>query len=334
MHNKQYQQIEDFLKDTSFTNWVNKSDNNDIAFWENWIKENPQYLDLVDDARDIIKGIQFSPTILPQEKINSELIKLNNRITNTQPTKQTSIFSKKKSWIRVAASVIFLMGAAALLFWVAQPEAILYQTAFGEKLELKLSDGTQVTLNANSKLTYLKENSREIWLDGEAFFEVEKKPQTGENFLVRTNDLTVEVLGTAFNVHTRKEKTEVVLEEGKINLQLGNGEEKEMQPGDLVTFSAKLNKVLKDKKAIQPEKHISWKDGNLLLEDISLGEAMEQIAEVYGVEISFSNKGIAKKRIHVGVPTTNLEICIKAMEMSCKIEIEQNDNSLIINEVK
>jgi len=334
MKNNEYQRIEDLIKDPSFFNWVNKNNNNDIVFWENWIKENPQHQQLVNDAKDIILGVQFSPTILPQEKVNSELTKLNNRITNTQSTKQTSIFSKKKFWMRAAASIIFLIGAAAFLFWINQPQPILHQTAFGEKLELKLSDGTQVALNANSSMKYFKENPREVWLDGEAFFKVEKKSQTKEKFLVRTNDLTVEVLGTAFNVHTRKEKTEVILEEGKVNLQLENGEEKEMEPGDLISFSAKTNQILENKKAIESKKHTSWKDGNLLFENISLGEAMEEIAEVYGVEIKFSNKEISKKRIHIGVPTTNLDICIKAMEISCKIKIEQNDNLLIIKEVK
>ena len=334
MEKNDFQRIEDFINDPSFSNWIHKSNDEDVALWENWIRENPKHQGLVNDARDIIKGIQFSPTILPQEKINSEWNQLNNRITNTEPTKQTSIFSKKKFWLRAAASIILLMCAAALLFWVSRPQPILHQTAFGEKLELKLSDGTQVALNANSSLKYFKENPREVWLDGEAFFKVEKKPQTGERFLVRTKDLTVEVLGTAFNVHTRMEKTEVILEEGKVNLQLQNGEKKEMKPGDLISFSAKSNLILENKKIEQPEKITSWKDGNLLFEDISLEEAMEEIAEVYGVEVSFSNKEISKKRIHIGVPMSNLDICIKAMEFSCKIKIEHKDNSLIIKEME
>ena len=334
MDRNEYQQIEELINDPSFSNWVHKNNDNDIVFWENWIKENPHHQQLVNDARDIFLGIQFSPTILPQEKVNSELTKLNNRITNTQLTKQISIFSKKKFWMSAAASVIFLMGAAAFLFWMNEPQTILHQTTFGETLELKLSDGTQVALNANSSIKYFKENPREVWLEGEAFFEVEKKYQSGEIFLVRTNDLTVEVLGTAFNVHTRKEKTEVLLEEGKVNLQLENGIEKEMKPGDLISFSAKSNQILENKKAVQPEKHTSWKDGSLLFENISLGEAMDRITEVYGVEVNFSNKEISKKRIHVGVPTTNLDICIKAMERSCGIKIKQNDNLLIIKEVE
>ena len=330
MNNKQNKQIADFLNDPTFINWAKRINPNDIVFWENWMKENPQHQDLMNEAREMIIGIQFSQTTLSQEKINSEFQKLNNRITNTQPTKQTSIFSNKKFWMRAAASVIFLMGAAALLFWMNQTQSILHQTAFGENLKLKLSDGTQVALNANSSLKYFEENPREVWLEGEGFFEVAKKPQTGETFLVRTNDLTVEVLGTTFNVHTRSEKTEVILEEGKVNLQLENGEEKEMQPGDLISFSAKSNQILEAKKVIQIKNHTAWKDGNLLFENISLGAAMEEIAEVYGVKVNFHNKTISEKRIRIGVPTTNLEICIKALERSCDIEIEQKDNLLII----
>ena len=215
-----------------------------------------------------------------------------------------------------------------------QSEMIFHQTAFSEKMELDLPDGTKVSLNANSELKYKKENPREVWLNGEAFFKVQKKMQTGERFLVHTNDLTVEVLGTAFNVHTRMEQTSVVLEEGKVNLQLENGLEKEMEPGDLIAFSAKENRILKEEKTLKTEIHTSWKDGSLLFEDISLKDAMSQITEIYGVKIKFENEAISSKRIHIGVPTTNIDICIKAMEIACKIKIEKSDNLLIIDELK
>lgn len=334
MKNQQYQKIEDLLQDSSFAHWVKNTRPDDIVFWENWIKNNPQHHQMVEDAKDIIKGIQFSPTSVSEDKVQLELEKLQQTIDSTRQTKKNQLTNKSKLLTRVAASVIFLLGTAACLFWLTQPQTILHQTAFGEKIDLDLPDGTQVALNANSSIRYFKENPREVWLEGEAFFEVKKKPLTDENFLVNTSDLTVEVLGTEFNVHTRKDKTQVVLEEGKVKLQLDNGQEKVMEPGDLISFSTKLNRVLEDKKITQPKTHTSWKDGTLFFENISLKDAMDQISEIYGVEINFNNNTISKKRIQIGVPTTDLDICIQAMEIACGIKINKEGNLLIINDLE
>lgn len=331
MNKKEYKSIEKLLKEPSFVNWVNKSNIKDIDFWEHWINNNPECEALVIDAKDIIQGIQFRPTLISEEKINTELDKLTTRIATSSHKKHQSIFPKVAILKRIAATVIFLIATGAFYLWMSQAQHIFHQTAFGEKLELKLADGTKVTLNANSSLKYSKENPREVWMEGEAFFEVEKKPQTGAKFWVRTKDLSIEVLGTAFNVHSRGEKTQVILKEGKVNLQLDNGNKKEMKPGDLVSFSAKLNQVIEDKNTTNLDKRFSWKDESLFFEDISLEEAMNQIADVYGVQISYTDKVISKKRIHIGVPTTNLEICIRAMEISCQIKIEQSKNRLIIS---
>lgn len=334
MKNKEKYLVEDFLEDSTFIHWVHQSNEKDIAFWKDWLGKNPQHQKVAMDARDIIKGIQFSPKVLPESKVNEALNQLNQKIKERSTHRKISFWTKRRRWIGAAACLILLLGLTARLFWEMSSDMIFHQTAFSEKMELALPDGTKVSLNANSQLKYDRENPRKVWLVGEAFFEVQKKPKTGENFLVHTDDLTVEVLGTAFNVHTRKEQTRVVLEEGKINLQLENGVEKEMAPGDLIAFSAKQNKILQEEKTLKTAVHTSWKDGNLLFEDISLKDAMSQIAEIYGVKVTYGNDTIAAKRIHIGVPTTNLEICIKAMEIACKVKIQKSDDELIINELK
>ena len=100
----------------------------------------------------------------------------------------------------------------------------LYKTDFAQIKHITLPDGSKVTLNANSELKlsldWSDKGDRQVWLDGEAYFEVEKKPATHQKFVVHTKDIDVEVLGTKFNVNTRHEKAIVSLEEGKIKLSL------------------------------------------------------------------------------------------------------------------
>src|SRR5690606_15777064 len=95
-------------------------------------------------------------------------------------------------------------------------------TGYGETRKINLPDGSLVVLNANSELKYesnwQQAPMREVWLQGEAFFEVVKTTEE-KQFIVHTGSLDVEVLGTQFNVHNRHQKVQVVLSSGKVKLQ-------------------------------------------------------------------------------------------------------------------
>ena len=88
---------------------------------------------------------------------------------------------------------------------------------------IKLPDGSLVQLNANSTLSFDTQwdasADRCVWLNGEAFFEVEKKPETKQKFKVITADLTVEVLGTEFNINSHHQQTRVFLQEGEDKIE-------------------------------------------------------------------------------------------------------------------
>ena len=129
---------------------------------------------------------------------------------------------------------------------------ITHKTNYGEILNIKLQDGSDVTLNSNSSLSYNKNESRKVWLTGEAFFQVDKKVVTNAKFWVITDDLSVEVYGTSFNVNTKKKKTDVFLEEGSIWLSLKNGENKKMIPGNYISYSSQQNKILENINIFNP----------------------------------------------------------------------------------
>ena len=158
----------------------------------------------------------------------------------------------------IAASLLLLIGF--ILYQGILPktlgnEEIVYSTGYGERFEIELNDGSLITLNANSEIRWSedweKQRNRKVILVGEAFFEVEK--QDGIPFTVHTNDVAVEVLGTSFNIDSRKDQTDVYLEEGKINLKLLSVGDKEneierdiiMKPGDQIKYSAREVKVEK-----------------------------------------------------------------------------------------
>ncbi|MDD7915216.1 FecR family protein [Polaribacter ponticola] len=216
-------------------------------------------------------------------------------------------------------------------YFINSNTLVTHKTSYGEILNIKLQDGSDVTLNSNSSVSYYKNESRKLWLTGEAFFDVDKKIATNAKFWVITDDLSVEVYGTSFNVNSKKKKTDVFLEEGNIWLKLKNGTDKKMIPGNYISYSAEKNKILEDINVYNATLKTSWKNGSLIFEKLSLEKAMEKIEESYGYSIIF-NDDISKNTLITGaVPTTNIDICIKAIEKSVDVTITKEENSLIIS---
>ena len=327
MIKKEYNTINDFLDDTSFKNWVLQNNGTDVGFWNFWIANNPHKKELVDTAKDLVLGVSFNKKDVDKEKIALEWKKLETKIEAKNP-----ILKKKRNYFKAfsaAASILLLISIS--FYFVYNNSKITHNTNYGEILNLKLQDGSHVTLNSNSSLYYYKNKSRKVWLTGEAFFQVDKKTATNAKFRVLTDDLSVEVYGTSFNVNTKKKKTDVFLEEGNIWLKLSNGTDKKMIPGNYISYSSDKNKILEDKNILNATIKTSWKNGSLLFENLSLEKAMEKIEESYGYSIIFKDDLTKNTLITGAVPITNIDICIKAIEKSANVTILKKDNNLIIS---
>lgn len=327
MTNKTYNNINDFLNDTSFKNWALNTKLSDVSFWNYWLENNLEKKELVEEAKAIIIGLQFKENLVSEEKINFEWNAFEKRILEKQKTPKKVSFNKSK-WIGIAATIALFI---SIIFYAFNNTTTTYTTGFGETLNLKLQDGSTVTLNANSTLSYSKDNSRKVWLKGEAYFQVDKKKSTNAKFWVHTNDLKVEVYGTMFNVNSRKEKTQVFLEEGNIWLSLKNGKSKKMLPGDFISFSAKQNKILEDHTKVVAREKTSWKNGTLIFNNTTLINALKKVTETYGYKIVFKNTKIKNTLITGTVPTTNLNICLKAIEKSANVIITKENTKLVVS---
>lgn len=327
MIKKEYNTINDFLDDTSFKNWVYQNNGTDIGFWDFWIENNPDKKELVKEARELVLGVSFNKRRVSNQKVALEWKKLETKIQAKIPTKK-----REKIYFKpfgIAASILLLI---SITFYFKNNNAkVTHKTNFGEILNIKLQDGSNVTLNSNSSLSYHKNESRKVWLKGEAFFQVDKKIETNAKFWVLTDDLSIEVYGTSFNVNSKKKKTDVYLEEGNIWLKLKNGTDKKMIPGNYISYSAEKNKILEDINIFNSTIKTSWKDGSLLFENLSLEKAMEKIEETYGYSIFFKDDNSKNTLITGAVPITNIDICIKAIEKSVNVIIIKKDNTLFIS---
>jgi transmembrane sensor len=327
MAKKNYNTIEDFLLDESFNNWSKENRLTDVDFWDEWIAYNPEKKELVNEAKDIILGIQFKHTEPNKEKTNADWAVLENILKAKNIEEQKKQAPNYFRFIGIAASILLLV---TLGIYTLNPTKVVYKTAFGEVLNLKLKDGSLVTLNSNSSMYYYENNNRKVWLKGEAFFEVDKKETTNAKFWVITDDLKIEVYGTSFNVDTKHEKTAVFLEEGRIWLALKNGTTKKMIPGNYLSYSAKENTVLDEKNNLNSHLKTSWKNGSITFDKLFLKDAIKKIEETYGIKAAFKDEESKYKIITGAVPITNLDICLKAIEKSVSVHIEKVNNQLII----
>ncbi len=331
MTKKTYNTISDFLNDPSFKNWALNSQLSDVTFWDSWLENNFSKKDLVYEARDILLGINFKQEFVSEKKVDLEWNKLESKLKKIQ-TKKSNTFSKKnkRQFISYGIVASLLLIISVSVFGLYDFSKVIHKTSYGEILEIKLKDGTLVTLNSNSSLSYKKNAPRKVWLKGEAYFKVNKEETTNAKFWVTTNDLVVEVYGTQFNVKAVKQKTKVYLEEGNIWLTLNNGNSKKMFPGNYLEYSSINKKILVDKKVASNEKQTSWKSDKLIFINDTLEEVLSKVSDTYGVTFKYNNPKIKESLITGTIPTTNLDICLNAIKKSISINIKKENGILVV----
>lgn len=165
----------------------------------------------------------------------------------------------------------------------------------GKRSKLVLSDGTTLHVNSGTEVIYphhFTDKVREIYVNGEVYANVAHNPK--QPFIVRTDEVTVRVTGTKFNVQAYEEdaQTQVVLASGGVRITTNNYSEKiDLVPSQLYDYRAGQAYV----KYVDVEKHISWIEGLIYVEDERLDVLMTKLSRYYGEEILF-DEGIGNQR--------------------------------------
>jgi len=230
------------------------------------------------------------------------LEKLNSIIDEKQKTEKTATNGNLKTIFRIAASLaLFLMVSWSVYHYIninenlistntIQEETLTFKsTGKGQKLKIKLPDGSHVMLNSASDISYpevFSDSVREVHLIGEAFFEVEKSKTP---FVVRTGEVTTTVLGTSFNVRHRvnEHHIEVALLSGRVNVDNNEIEEVQLLPGDRIAYD-KMDSLFSLSK-YNYKKDFAWKDGILHFEYATINKIKEKLENWYGVQIEIEN---------------------------------------------
>jgi transmembrane sensor len=237
----------------------------------------------------------FDPALI----IESDRSKLKKEIRQIKKSEKV-FFLQNRNWA-IAASLLLIMG---LSFFVYQSSINTitkqYATKPGEHATIMLSDGTKIWLNAGSLLKYpakFKGDTREVYLTGEAFFDVAKDKK--HPFIIHTNKMDTKVLGTSFNVQAYPDNAtqEVSVLTGRVNVKsIVTEENVYVTPGQKVVFKSKSNKLQAFTDI--PVNSISlWRKNIIVFEDAPLPEVIATINRNYNVTIEIGNKNLNNLKI-------------------------------------
>ena len=206
---------------------------------------------------------------------------------------------------------------------------------YGKKFEVQLSDGTVVHLNAGTSLRYpvqfLKNQSRQVYLTGEAYFEVSK--DKAHPFTVNTQEVNVEVLGTKFNVNSYTEdiSTDVVLVEGKVSLYKDKKTAENqvyLIPGIKGSNLRGQQKIMTE--AVNTDYYTAWVKGSLVFKNESFTSIIKKLERYYNITFINKNKALGKEIFNARFDNEPIEVVLKYFSDSYAIDYTIDDNKITI----
>ncbi|MGH0001274.1 FecR family protein [Pseudovibrio ascidiaceicola] len=214
----------------------------------------------------------------------------------------------------VAAALALMVGVTQVPDWWIYLQAD-YTTQSAQMRQISLPDGSSMLMNSETAvaLDFEGPQRRVHVLRGEAYFDVLHDAQ--RPFQVTGGFGEVTVLGTAFSVLTSKTKDRVVLERGRVELTQLNAAEaaRELKPGELSRISSN---GIEESKEINPAEVLAWRKGRLVLEDVPLSKAIEEIERYYSSSIFITSSALHDTRISGYFKTDNMVEAIETLALA------------------
>ena len=316
----------DFLQDDFFISWMQYKDAETNKWWTNWLQAHPERNGIVRDAQAKYKLLRsFKKIHLSERETKQAWQQLLTRIDYpVQP--RFKILST--TWFRTAAACL-LLGALLFLYLEYYPGKEYKFVANESIQEINLEDGTHVVLNKGATLTRYSKRSRQVWVKGQAYFEVNKARTSLKKpipFIVHADDFDVKVTGTVFMVSADPGDKGVVLTEGHVSLIKGKNI-LNMRPGEYVSIS---NNDLK-KSYVTPALFTAWKDKEFTFNNTSLNELKILVKNIYHLDLNiFSANKLKHRELNGVVNIESRESFMKTISVLLDAQVYVESNQLII----
>ena len=228
-------ELEDFIWDSYFRKWILYPTLETDERWNSWLKENPDKKELVNQAAGIVKAV--APEIIPlnekekQLAVSTIISKLDEHVSQNV---QRSAIRFPAYWLNAAAVIVLLAGLSWIVWTRNQHRQVDYIQLVADAAEpliekvntsnkpllISLHDGSKVILSPNGRISFPATSTlkREVYLSGEAFFDISKDPS--KPFFVYANEVVTKVLGTSFRVrsYAAEKEVSVSVKTGKVSV--------------------------------------------------------------------------------------------------------------------
>jgi len=211
---------------------------------------------------------------------------------------------------------------------------------YGKRFMLVLSDGTRVHLNAGTTLKYpvefIKGKYRQVFLEGEAYFDVAKDPK--HPFVVNTDDINIQVLGTRFNLSAYSEDaaTNTVLVEGSVGFfekgkKFDSKSDATLDPGFMATWKKEDGSISYSE--VDTDMYTGWMDGRIIFNHIPFDDILKKLERNYDVKITNKDAELADTRFTASFDTETIEQILNAFKKSYPLQyVIMDDNQITIQQ--
>jgi ferric-dicitrate binding protein FerR (iron transport regulator) len=299
----------DFLKHEYFVQWVLSPTKESSAYWQHWLKQNPDKAEMLSAARDLLLSFEMKETHNLDDATYYKI--LDNLLQENASQKENYTSRKSNTWLFAAASVVIFSSIALIGYFILTKEKDTndiaevirynYESApGGVKKTVMLPDSSVVTLNSVSELKYpshFSDTVREVYLTGQAFFEVTKNAHAP--FIVHTKNFSTRVLGTSFDIRSYEDEknNHVAVVTGKVQVMTPEGNSQLLLPKDMTSYNE--NQKTLNKSTFDPAFLLAWRNGIIVFDHASFEEVTTYLARWYGVDFTIE-KGLKVRGLYTG----------------------------------
>jgi ferric-dicitrate binding protein FerR (iron transport regulator) len=249
------------------------------------------------------------------------------------PVPKTKVWSLSHPLLRAAIITGVVIGIAWLTYYLFNnnPGKVVSLATIQATNNVKtdtLPDGSQVTLNKHSQISYPERfvnNKRVLQLNGEAFFKVTHNKE--KPFEVHTNNVTVTVLGTSFNVRSRGDTTEVIVETGIVRVATEN-QTVVLKAGEKAIVATAGAAVQKQSNTDQLYNY--YRSKKFVCENTPLWKLAEKLNEAYDVHIVFGNATLRNLPLSTTFDNEPLNNILKIISTTFDISVTKENGEIIL----
>lgn len=302
----------------------------EIKFLEQWVQESDEHKKTFRQTRDAM-ALASSKNKNTSIELQKEWKKFQSKISQENQSLALRKTLSIKSWVSIAAAVAVLITAAYFIINLVLDPGTEKLMALDTTIEEVLSDGSKITLNHHSALSFPKtfdDSIRKVKLEGDAFFSVHHDP--GQPFVIETQNSTVRVLGTEFYVNSHEDKNfiEVVVSSGKVAFSVDGQETVFLTAGEKSIFNKSKQHLSEFEN--KDQNFISWKTKRMIFDDQSLIDVANVIERTYHQQITI-DENLKNCRLTATFENQSLNAVLTILQETFSINITKQNNEYLIS---